>query len=178
VSIAKFKTLSLVALLIAAIPAFGQEPQVVALTFQAWKDQQVLEAQNQILRISARLNQLKNGKASGTESKETANLPSNRLKKVGEADSLALAEKDLKRAQESMETATGLQFENYIDIYLPSLQDQPEAAAKLIEKLSKEELMEITKALLRKGSRTSDARRNAGRVTGEGLIGSFRSRGS
>ncbi len=150
-------------------PAFAQEPQFTALTFQAWKDQQVLDAQNQALRASARMNQIKAGKGTSSESKDSAALPSNRIKKAGNGDQLSIAEKDLVRAQETMTSAANLQLADYINIYLPTLQDQPDAAAKLVDQLTKEELAEITKGLIRKGSPTSDTRRNVGGITAEAL---------
>ncbi len=153
-----------------AFPALAQSPQpTAALTFQAWKDQQVLEAQNQVLRASSHIVQVRAAKPGSSDSKETAALPSSRVKKAGDGDQVALADKDLKRAQESLEAAGSLQLEDYIAIYLPSLQDQPEAAAKLVEKLTKEELAEITKGLIRKGSKLSDTKRNARGITVEPL---------
>ena len=46
-------------MLVVAAPAFAQEPANPAFTFQDWKQQQILEAQNQMLRISSHINQLK-----------------------------------------------------------------------------------------------------------------------
>ena len=141
--------------------AWGQEPQVTALGFQAWKEQQVLEAQNQTLRNSSRISQLRANKPAGKESKEaTGSLSNSRIKKAPEQDTLAGAERDLKRAQETLENANELQFEDYIVIYLPTLQDQPEALSKLADKLSKDELAEIFKVMYTKGARGSDAKRN------------------
>lgn len=141
---------------------FAQEPQTSALTFQSWKEQQVLEAQNQMLRISARINQLKtsrNGKVDGKD-ESLGKLPSPRLKK-SEVDPILSAEKELKRGQESLDAANSLQLEDYISIYLPTLQDQPGALDKLAEKLSKEELAEIFKGVLKRNPRTIDAKRNS-----------------
>lgn len=156
--------LVIICLLTLSCLAFGQEPQITVLTFQSWKEQQVLEAQNQMLRVSARISQLKStAKGSKNEGKDAAsdNLPSSRVKKASDADSLAAAEKDLKRGQEGLDAATTLQLQDYINVYLPTLQDQPAALDKLAEKLSKEELAEIFKGMLKKSSRTTDAKRNA-----------------
>jgi hypothetical protein len=141
--------------------AWGQEPQVAVVGFQAWKEQQVLEAQNQMLRTSSRINQLKSNRGATGSAKEAAvNLPNSRIKKTADSDSVAGAERDLKRAQESLETAGGLQLDDYISIYLPTLQDQPEALNKLADKLTKEELAGIFKATYTKGSQAHDAKRN------------------
>lgn len=153
------KTLLQITLTLWAMPVLAQDAGGTGLVFQAWKDQQVLEAQNQILRASARINQLKSGGRTASPNDRDLNLSSGRIKKA--ADSLPGAERDLKRAQESMQAAAELQLEDYINIYLPSLQDQPDTLAKLTERLSKEELTEITKVLIRKGFRQPNARRNS-----------------
>lgn len=142
--------------------AFGQEPQVSALSFQSWKEQQILEAQNQMLRVSARINQLKSAKPAKADTKSSGpSAPaSSRIKKASEADALLIAEKDMKRSQESLEAANALQLDDYITIYLPTLQDQPGALDKLAEKLSKEELAEIFKSMAKRNHRTIDAKRN------------------
>jgi hypothetical protein len=132
-----------------------------ALSFQTWKDQQVLEAQNQILRASARITQIKSGKSSPASDRDDKGaLHSSRFKKTN-GDSLAAAERDLKRGQENIDAANQLQFTDYINVYLVSLQDQPEALTKLAEKMSKDELLEVTKALIRKASRQTNAQRNS-----------------
>lgn len=156
-------TLSLVAAVTGPVAQAQDSSASGALTFQAWKNQQVLEAQNQILRASARVTQFKSGRIPNQNERDASTtLSSNRIKKVNTTDSLAIAERDLKRAQESMEAANGLQVEHYVDVYLMSLQDQPETVVKLLEKLSKDELEEITRTLIRKGSRQpTNSRRSA-----------------
>lgn len=156
----------ILALTLAGPAAFAQDPSAAGpkpLTFAAWRDQQVLEGQNQVLRASARVAQLKSGKTAG-KFQEPADLPSNtKVKKVGDSETLAAAEQDLKRAQETAETASKAQFEDYVEVYIPSLMDRPEAVQKLAEKLTREELIEIFKLLMRKPS-PSDAKRNTALV--------------
>lgn len=147
-------------LAIMAATAWGQDSQISALSFHTWKEQQVLEAQNQMLRVSSRINQLKSSKGTLGSNKDSAvSLPNNRIKKAAETDSLAAAERDLKRAQETLESAGGLQLDDYINIYLPTLQDNPDALNKLADKLSKEELAEIFKMTYLKKDR--DTKRNS-----------------
>jgi hypothetical protein len=142
--------------------AFGQDKAPEALTFQSWKDEQVLHAQNQVLRNSARLDQLKSGKSQVADAKNphAPALPSNRIKKASTVDNVASGEKDVKRAQDILQGANDLQFEDYINIYLPTLQDQPELMNKLVEKLSKEELAEIVKSFVKKGPKPNDTKHN------------------
>lgn len=125
------------------------------LLYQGWKNQQILEAQNQMLRISARINSLKIGKSGATTA--AAHLPTNKIKS---SDPLAAAEKDLRRSQESLVAAQNLSFDDYVTIYIPTLQDQPEMVAHLAEKLSHEELVDVVKLLIRQTPRI-DAKRNA-----------------
>jgi hypothetical protein len=140
--------------------AYAQEPTVTVLNFQSWKEQQVLEAQNQTLRISARISQLKSAKPGSAGAKDVT-LPNGKVKKL-EADSVAAAERDLRRSQDSLQTANALTLDDYVSVYLPTLQGQPEALQALSLKLSKEELAEIFKTLVGKGSATADAKKTTG----------------
>ena len=152
------------ALTLLSAPAFAQDPSTAGpkpLTFAAWRDQQVLEGQNQVLRASARVAQLKAGKSISGKSVEPMDLPHNsKWKKSAEGDSLAAAEQDLKRAQETVENASQAEFEDYVEVYIPTLTEHPEAVAKLAEKLSREELATIFKLLMRSQAAPSNAKRN------------------
>lgn len=128
-------------------------------TFQAWKEQQVLEAQNQVLRISARMSHLKSGKKSTAAGGDTAGLPSSRVKKA-ETDTVASAERELRRAQESLQTANTLTMDEYISVYLPTLQANPDAIQALSQKLSKDELAEIFRGFMKRDPTTTDTKRN------------------
>lgn len=146
--------------------AWAQNPIAKALTFSAWKDQQVLDAQNQVLRASARLSQLKAGKATRTATDAAdLSLSSNKLKKVADSEALNSAESDVRQAQETLESASKLQFSDYVEVYIPSLADQPDALQKLSEKLTKDELTEIFKALMHK-SNPDNASRNTALMDG------------
>lgn len=157
-----------------SLPALAQD--VSPLTFQAWKEQQILEAQNQTLRVSARISQLKSGKAAAP-AKAEGSLPAlnSKIKKAAETDSLAAAEKELRRNQESLQTANALSLEDYVSVYLPTLQDQPEALQSLAAKLSKDELAEIFKALVSRGA-APDAKRSGPTALSEALAPAPRSK--
>lgn len=118
------------------------------LSFRAWKEQEILEAQNQVLRVASRLAVLKSNKASSGGSASSP-LANGKLKKLSDTDTLSSAEQDLRRAKESLEDAKNLKFEDYVDVYVPTLHNQPEAQQKLAEKMSKEELAELAKGLMR-----------------------------
>ena len=143
------------------LPALhAQEPLSPApLGFQEWRDQQVLDAQNQVLRASTRLSQVRAGKASAPAgAKKAPRLPNDKVREAAE-DDVTVAERDLKRAQDYLNGAGRLTFANYIDVYLPSLKDNPTALQKLAEKLTKDELAQIFKALMN-AERDADARHN------------------
>lgn len=143
---------------------FAQEPQTPApLTFQQWKDQQVLEAQNQVLRLQARITTLRQTK--GASKKEVASIAGGKLKKVSDTVTLDSAEQDLKRAQESLGIANALAFEDYVEVYVPTLADQPEALQKLSDRLSKEELAEVLRTIM-KSRNSLDAKRNTALIDG------------
>lgn len=138
--------------------AFAQEPTAPApLGFQEWRDQQVLDAQNQLLRAQTRLTQSRAGK-SAVPVKKAPRLPNDKVRETSE-DDVTVAERDLKRAQDYLNSASHLTFANYIDVYLPSLKDNPGALQKLAEKLTKDELAQIFKALMN-AERDADARHN------------------
>ncbi len=132
------------------------------MNFQTWRTQQVLEAQNQTLRIAARISQIKTGKTSSeNKSAGSSSFQNSHLKTTTDSESLAVVERDLKRAQDSLQAANSLQLDDYISIYLPTLQDQPEDVKALAEKLSKEDLAEIFISLVKRGSKTSDSKRHS-----------------
>ena len=136
-----------------------------ALSFQAWKERQILDAQNQTLRISARISQLKAAKKGApVEVASSAPVRNSKLRKA-EADPLSSAEKDLRRAFESVQGAGQLTLDDYASVYLPSLQEQPEAVEALVSKLSQEELREILKSLLKTYPSNRSASRNRTVIT-------------
>lgn len=155
-------------LIFSALPSFAQDSLPDVLTVQAWKDRQVLEAQNQVLRVGAKLGALKNSKPnSGT--KEALKLGSSRVKQI-ESDPITITERELKRAQESLLSAQNYGLDEYIAIYLPTIADQTDAITALTNRLSKEELAEIVKALLKKDP-PSDAKRSGGLTTASSGLG-------
>lgn len=154
-----------------SVTLFAQEPQITVLNFQSWKEQQILDAQNQTLRVSARIAQIRAGKAS--TSRESTPLPAGSKFKKSESDSLSSAEKDLRRSQESLKAASDLSLEDYATVYLPTLRDSNEALNVLAQRMSKDELAEIFKVLVRKDP-PPDTRRN-GSALADALTPSTRS---
>lgn len=142
----------------------AQEPLVY--TFKAWKEQQLTDAQNQVARSTTHLNQLK-----------AAIKPAHGKKATDTPETVAAAERDLKRAEDGVQAASSLQFDDYVNIYVPTLQDQPELVGKLVDKLNKEELSELVKALVLKDSKSNDTKRNHDPLL-DGLADSRHSKGT
>lgn len=146
------KHLALLLCCLLSAPALAQE-SATPLVFKEWKNQQVLDAQNQVLRASNHLTQVRAGKA---PLKKSARLPNDKVRDTTEDDQTS-GERDLKRARDGLTAAQALTFPNYVEIYLPSIRDDAAGVQKLAEKLSKEELVEIFRALMKNGPGT-DAR--------------------
>lgn len=148
--------------------AASQDSVPNVLTVQGWKDQQVLEAQNQVLRVGAKLGALKNSKPNSS-TKESLKLGNSRVKQI-ESDPITITERELRRAQESLQSAQNYGLDEYIAIYLPTIADQAEAINALTNRLSKDELAEIVKSLLKKDP-PSDAKRSGGLTTASSGLG-------
>lgn len=144
--------------------SFGATSSSEPLPFSAWKEHQIVEAKNQVVRLSNRIHLLKTGRykaeAVVTESKDPLlghegekEYQSLKDTKV-DAETLKTAEeKVLKSVQDRMKTALGnlqyakeLNMEDYLAVYLSRFKDDDEALSKVIGKLSKEELLEIVKS--------------------------------
>lgn len=131
-------------------PALAAEP----LKFKVWKEQQILESQNEVLRVSARLRAPK-AKESARKADELAG--SGRFEKAGE-----LTDRDLKEAQESLEIARSLTLQEYAEVYVAQLQDDPTTFAKLVDSLSKDELAQLMKILVKmRSEQPGDSKRNS-----------------
>lgn len=139
------------------------------MTFKAWKDQKVIEAQNLSTRLNNRIVLLKAGKIKPEElaaefpqfanENESAAL-TKRAQKLRGNDLTTRLERELARAQKTLEFARDLTLQEYAVGYLNQFQDYPDAIAKMTSKLSKEELADLVKALLDSSSPTLDTRKN------------------
>lgn len=100
--------------LIGPLPA---PPPIPALTFTAWKQIQITEAQAQVRKLS-----------SGRRNDH----------------------KLVARAQETLANASELTVEEYVSVYLTTLQNDRDVLVKLSEKLTKDETADIIGSLLRR----------------------------
>lgn len=150
--------------------ATASEPVALELLpFKTWKDQKIIEAQNLTTRLSNRIVLLKAGKIKAEDlalefpqlagDSDQAPLTA-RAQKLQSGDLLARMDRELARSQKSLEFAHDLSLEEYAVGYLNQFQDAPEALAKMADRLSKEEMAELLKVLLRTGSPNLDTRKN------------------
>lgn len=135
----------------AILIGFGFTVHAEPLKFKAWKEQQIVEAQNEVLRISARLRVQKTGSKAEKASSADKEILGSRFQQSPE-----VTEKDLKMAQESLEIAKEFNLEDYADVYVSSLQDDSEQFSKLMNSLSKDEMTQLMKILVKNKAADSD----------------------
>jgi hypothetical protein len=135
------------------------------VAFKTWKDQQIIEAQNQLARVNNRLVLLKAGKVKPEEISAEFNnfnalaknektgtstpLPTSRAQKLSSKDVVSRLELELARTQKSLDFAKELGLQEYFLGYLIQFQESPEALAAVAGRLSKEEVAELLKVLLK-----------------------------
>lgn len=119
------------------------------LKFKTWKEQQIMEAQNEVLRISARLRIQKN---------------------TPKTDTPEVSSSDLKNARETLQIAKEFTIEDYADVYVANLQDDPDQFSKLMNSLTKDEMAQLMKVLVKNKAseipeETNDAKRGKATVS-------------
>ncbi len=127
----------------------------VALGFKAWKEQQILLAQNRLLRATAELESTKGTlgpKETSTEKTSKSPKALQRFQRSNDKSGMDRLENELQLAKESVQTANELTLDDYITIYLPTLHQNPTALDALMESMSKEEVSSILREILRKQS--------------------------
>lgn len=103
------------------------------LSYRAWKEQQVLDAQNALLRAQNALRQ-------------------------ADSDSRVRFEKDVKRASDLVDVSKEFTVEEYLTIYLSKYQDRADLVLQMFEKLSKEEAKEILTGTFRRAFQSNNAK--------------------
>lgn len=147
------------------------------LSFKDWKGSQVLDAKNQVVRLTNRITLLKKGilrEASDSEDKKPdATEMSDRTKTAENKDLISQVESQLKLALENLQFTTELSLQDYFAVYLTRFKDEPELMATAAEKLSKEEVLELLKAMMKREGTPGAATPNAAHARGslvEGLV--------
>ena len=142
--------IALTILLVFGFAAVAETP----LKFKAWKEQQIVEAQNEVLRISARLRSQKNNPKI-ERSTDSDLLGSSRFQQAPEVTA-----GDLKNAQETLTIAKEFTLEDYADVYVSNLQEEPEQFTKLMNSLSKDEMTQLMKILVKNKTPESSQQSN------------------
>lgn len=160
------KTSSIIIMLVGfvfSLSVRAQETTSAALTFKTWKEQQILSAQNHLLRASADLESSKKSTEQISSSKKISSKERaiERFKTKSARSKLERSELETKQAQEGVKAAMDLTMEDYISVYLPTLSGNPANLEKLVEQLSKEELSKILAEILK---RQSDQRDSQGKL--------------
>lgn len=141
--------------------ALAQGPTGEPLTFKAWKEQQVIDAQNHLARVNNRIVLLRTGKVKPEEISaefnnfkdsqvqvEAAKLTS-RAQQLSSSDVLSRLDKELSRSQKGLDFAKDLDLQDYFLGYMVQFQENPDALAAVASRLSKEEVAELLKFLLK-----------------------------
>ncbi len=123
-------------------------------SFQEWKRSQVVEAKNQVARLSNRLTLLRKGILKDDELTQAdqalkAELARERMASMKSKDVVQKTELQLKAALENLQFTTELTLQDYFAVYLSRYKDQPEAIGAAAAKLSKEEILELLKVMMK-----------------------------
>lgn len=166
----KFYKLSLMILMVAATAAVAQSPSTDPLSFKSWKEQQQVEAQNQLTRVNNRLVLLKAGKLKpedvvvefngfGENDRDVPKLTA-RAQKITSNDILARLEREQSRSQKNVEFAKDLGIAEYFQGYLIQFQENQAALAQIAGRLSKDEVIELLKVVLKSNHQSSNPGRS------------------
>ncbi len=109
-------------------PAVGVKP------FKAWREAEILRAQNELLRL--------NNKVYREKTRTSPQLEEPVLQKL---------EGQLKAAEQNLQFAQDLSLEDYVSVYLVPLAQRADFQKQVAPSLSKEELLEIVAVTLRRG---------------------------
>ena len=116
-------------------PTINKETNAeLPLSYRVWKEQQILDAQNSLLRAQSSLRQ---------------NMDS---------DTRGRIEKEVRRASDQVDAAKEFNVEEYLAIYLSKFQDRSDLVLQMIDKLSKEEAKEILTGTFRKAFQPNNAK--------------------
>jgi len=155
----KISSLIMMFLVFAITLVAKAEDSPQALSFKAWKEQQVLSAQNRLLRVSVELDQLKEShepKESKDKEATSKEKALERFQKTQVKSELTRATKELAMAKQAVESASDLTLDDYVTIYLPTLSQAPEAIEALVGSMTKEELAQVFSEILKRQSDQRD----------------------
>lgn len=141
----------------------SQGSEAIPMSFTVWKDQQILESQNLVVRLSNRIQLVKTGRYKGQDSnldaqldqadiygdRQTASTTSSEGQSDSQQELLQKSERQLQQALENLQYAKELSLEDYLAVYLVKFKDNSEALSQLAGQLSQEEVSMVLQSLLR-----------------------------
>ncbi len=131
-----YMSLITVAAFAAPQPA-SEAPQI----YKIWKDQQIVEAKNNVVRIANKITLARAGK-----------LPEKELQAL---QPLERMDNELRVAQENLQIAQELSVEDYFVVYLSRFKSRPDAIQSVASRMSKDEVAELIRAMLNRGEATT-----------------------
>lgn len=137
---------------------------------KTWKEQQILSAQNRLLRLTTELEIMKNsgsGKERSEEKSSAKQKALQRFHRSQEKSDIERLENEAKLAKEAVQIASELTVDDYVTVYLPTLTQTPDAIDSLVESMSREEISHILKEILKNQSDQRDrASRGSSKLSG------------
>lgn len=113
-----------------------ENPQI----YKVWRDQQIVEAKNNVVRIANKITLARAGK-----------LPAAEM----QAKPLERLDNELRVAQENLQIAQELSVEDYFVVYLSRFKSRPDAIQSVASRMSKDEVAELIRAMLNRGESTT-----------------------
>jgi hypothetical protein len=115
------------------------------LGFETWKNQQIIKVQNRVVRLANQILLIKTDRLKERTYQTGDHIVAPEIDNKSLYLPLEDLSRDLKQAQQDLQIAQELGFEDYLSVYLSQLGENPVQLKLLAEKLSTEQ---VTKALL------------------------------
>ncbi len=138
------------------------QPTETPVIYKTWKDQQILEARNTVIRISNKITLSRAGKLTEQEiikelaSTENVTKENTSLQqKTTQLKPIERLENELRVAQENLQVAQELSVEDYFVVYLSRFRSNQEAIQSVASRMSKDEVAELIRAMLNRGEATT-----------------------
>ncbi len=150
--------ISLVTVAALAAPKASDSP----IVFKSWKEQQLIEARNNVVRMANKITLFRAGKVSEQEiiqelSANNIDAESTSVQKANSQKPIERLENELRVAQENLQIAQELTVEDYFIVYLSQFRSKPDAIQSVASRMSKDEVAELIRAMLNRGAAATSA---------------------
>ncbi len=137
-----------------SLGAFASDSESISIKlkpFARWKEHQVVDAQNKVVRLSNLLLLLKSERylpenilpQVAKENKQEINIPENQQQEL-----VKITEAQLSKAIASLEFVKELTLKDYISVYLQQYKNEPQALEALATEMNKQEIAQILLSLI------------------------------